>query len=1347
VTAALLRRLLTNVIRRDADLEGLCIDYFPQVSARFSGGMDRVAKFNLLLELESAEAILDALRQFAPERLAEHSQMLTGQHRKNQNPYRGLSAFETADAELFFGREALTSVLWQHYRDLLAAVRQPRLLAVLGPSGSGKSSVVLAGLLPRIFREPIPGLSLPRSVVCKPGHRPVESLARALSLLEPAAAELPLFQRVAAIDRALHEPNRDGQLTGLRLFAETLPGADKSPLLVVADQFEEVYALCTEPTERQCFVELLLEAATAPGAPVVVLLTLRSDFFDETRAHPTLNRAIAAQHVLVPVMSREELVRAIAAPAQLMGSQLDAAVVQLLVQETEGRPGALPLLQFALTRIWEGMLAGHSAAATLSAYGGVGGALAGQAQRIFDGLSVREQAIAQRAFLGLIQLGEGTQDTRRRTAVSELVAHGETTEQVEAVLRCFSRPEARLITLAWNLTQDCEVAEVTHEALFDHWSLLHSWIDAGRDDIRFQRRLEEQARQWERLGRPPGALWRSPELDLLRQFAKRCQGSLTRLQSTFLAASVELESEERAAREQQEIERRHREEERRRELRLRARIFLSAAILAGILLIALGWKTQQERVARKDSERATAVAKGLSASALAGQRDIKALIASIQAVTPALRDHTQLPIEAEGGLVTAALTYGYLAWPPLSNQGLIYSAEFSPDGRCLLIAGVKGVAHVLDTEDGRELFRLAAHDAPILAALFSPDGKQIATASKDGAVRLFDGTTGQHRHTLSGHDASVRGLRFTRSGHLLASFSDDGTARLWNASAGTPLKILTGHTDALTSASFSPDERTLATASKDGTVRLFDLITDTRPRVLIGHKDRVTSVEYSADGRRLLTASYDGTVRFWDPSTGKELGQFEHRDPIVSGATFSRNSRRVLSFGNSGVRLWNLPLQGEQLADAKSTDRLVSSPSGGQQWAMFAAEDSLVLSWRDSFANVDQVNSDGDVQRLNTFSASPYNQLTLARADATASRILLAEQDGTVRVYLTNSVGRQQSFNSSLPGDERARSFRFSSDGNKLLLESSLPSDPSRGEPQTVVRVFDAVTYRQLCHATSKFFDVSGDGRELFLFTSDRLRVIDAEKCAMRRELPLTKELIDRIAVTAVSGDGRFLALGGGEDGVLLFDVTSPAPRILRTQGAASPKTLMTARVILLDFSPDGLSLLTSTTSGVIQRWDTLSTKEVEPPLELPPPISAVRFARNGRHFLTAGAAGIARVWSTSPTITELAVLEGKQSVSRARFLNDGSRVLTGGRGRAQLWEIKTGREIYRLTGQRFIDLSPDGRRLAVVDAGGSVTLRSLELRDLIEDSCRILRHHPASQEVAEHCSMIRVAGLLETQR
>ena len=411
-----------------------------------------------------------------------------------QNPYQGLKAFRETDGDRFFGRDTQIQKLWRLFQQLHNDRNTTRVLPIYGPSGSGKSSLARAGLIPALGKNPLPGRDRGRVVVLTPGNHPLEALAAVLARIATNDAT-PVAKTREFKDELLQSDSQQA-FDGLRRIADVFPDINSSPLIVLVDQFEEVYTLCDDESERYAFVENLLCAASDTSQRVSVILTLRSDFLGATQQYPRLNQLFSSQGFLAPIMQPEELAIAITEPAKQAGYELSKAIVQLLVKETRGQDGALPLLQFALTQIWEGLRNGVEPADTLEQIGGVGGALANEAKRLYHSLTPEQQGIARAIFLALIQLNEDNKSTRRRAPISELITSEQDAPLVQAVIDRFARPGVWILVTFSN-EQQVEMVEVAHEALIQNWKELREWLKEHWEALRKKRKLEQAAVEWQ----------------------------------------------------------------------------------------------------------------------------------------------------------------------------------------------------------------------------------------------------------------------------------------------------------------------------------------------------------------------------------------------------------------------------------------------------------------------------------------------------------------------------------------------------------------------------------------------------------------------------------------------------------------------------------------------------------------------------------------------------------------------------------------------------------------------------------------------------------------------------------
>ncbi|TLS43932.1 hypothetical protein FE633_23180 [Streptomyces montanus] len=1191
-------------------------------------------------------------------------------------PYRGLASYRQQDARWFFGRERSTDALVAQLR---AAETTGGLVMLVGASGAGKSSLLNAGLVPALrsgalnddedgragdVLQLVPGVDPLAELT-----RRIPELASVVSPAEEAAAKEPGTPQFAHAVRA-----------AVTAWAERETSSPARPVVIV-DQFEEAFTLCSDEASRRAFIQLLHAACSpaAPGAPapVLVVLGIRADFYEQCLRYPELADALQHRHMVLGPLTTTELREAVTGPAKAVGLELEPGLAELIIREVSADgprgthdAGVLPLLSHALLATWQRRKSGRLTLAGYRAAGGIQGAVAATAERAWSHLDPAARTAARLLLLRLVRLGEDTQATRRRGTRRQLADESTDPDKTEESLEALVR--ARLVTL------DAETVEITHEALLHAWPRLREWIDEDRNGNLLRQRLEEDGRAWEASNRDSSLLYRGSRLEQAYNWAKSSRDTgdardagnadnardagalgktfLTRSAVEFLAASVRL---------------------RRRAVWI-SRSAVSALVVLALLAVGSAVVAWQQRN--------DAVFEQVLAEADRVQYTDPSLSAQLDLVAHRLR-----PDDEDTNNRLISIVNAPLATPLLGHTGAVYLTSFSPNGRILATASYDRTVRLWDVRNptrpeplGKPL---TGHTSWVSSAVFSPDGETLASAADDGTIRLWDVRDPRHPRPLgaplTGHDGTIYLLAFSPDGHTLASASEDHTVGLWDVDdprRPKELGALTGATDAVRAVAFSPDGRTLAAGGDDNTIRLWDTADPRRPkpidRVLTGHTDLVHSVAFSPDGRTLASGSADDTIRLWkvaDPRRAAPLGAplTGHTGPIWSVAFNPDGTTLAAASQDSTASLWNVsdpayPSQvGEPLAGSQGEMYALGFSPDGQTLATGSGDD-VVRLW--SIPTSDMIG------RVGAF--RPDGQVL-----ATAAR------DGRIRLWNVGTPNRPVPLSEPFtPGEGEVRWPTFSPDGRTLAVLTGSRAvqlwnvtDPTRpvayGPPVALRTRFAAA------------LAISPDGRTLATAYDDRtIQLWNISDPSRLRRLgkPLSGHT-GYVNSLVFSPDGRTLASGSADTTIRLWNVTDP--RHAARLGAPLKGHL--GPVNALVYSPDGDTLASGSDDGTARLWNVTDPREAtrrgSPLTGHTEAVVSLTLSRDGRTLASGAHDNTVRLWDVADP-SEAAPIGQSMSPS-----------------------AKTG---------NFLAFSPKSHMLGVSSGTDTVRLWSLDVDEAIRHIC-----------------------------
>ena len=1060
-------------------------------------------------------------------------------------PFKGLAPFEVDDAEYYFGRERLVA-------ELVARLVGAPLLGVVGPSGSGKSSVVRAGLLPALAGGVLPGSQDWTQVLIRPGEHPTDELNRAVADIDP----------------------------------------DRKVLLAV-DQFEEAFMACSDEGERAAFMAELVRVARDPHGRGSVVLAIRADYYGRCAAYPELADLLAANHVLVGPMQRDELRRAVERPAARVGLHVEPELTDALVADVEEAPGALPLLSTALLELWQRRDGRRLRHATYEQTGGVRGAVARLAEDTYGQLDPAQQTLARSLLVRLA--GEGPEGAveRRRVPLAELET--ERSDDAARVIELFT--DRRLLTVS------AGTVEVAHEALLREWPRLHEWIEEDRAGLRIRRSLTTAAEEWRDLGYDDDMLFRGARLTEADQWREGHQLSLNQLERLFLDASDERRDRERVAR--------------RRRLRLAfAGLIAALAAITAVAIIALSEGREAER------QRDIAASRELAARAT-GFLDVEPGLSLALALQALEREDTA---QAGNVLRQATLESRALSVWPAHRDWVMWVAP-SSDGKRVATAGRDGVVRVWDLARGRAVSTIKAHDGWALGASLSPDGRQLASTGEDGVVAVWDLDTKRRRVVLRVPvPKAPNGVEFSPDGRRLILPLLDGTVRVVPVEGDGPVRVLRGHDGPVWAAHFSPDGTQAVSAGDDGS-RVWDLASGSS--TVLSRAGPLYSAGFSPDGTRVATGGADGVVRIWDAGGDGPPRSIRVDDKALEWVQFSGDGRRLVTAGDNGVVSVFDARGGPPLEELKGHKGVVMRAAfvPGTNTVVSAGEDRTLRRWASAPAEVLQApvtvaSYSPDGRRVISGSTSgPLRLWNRATGSVTVLRghrgesfpqfspdgrlIASAGADGTVRLWNPES-GRSEVV---LSDDQEMFAAVVDPAGRRMAI--------AHGRRTIVLVDLQSRNRAVLRGHAGVVEDVafSPDGTQLASASKDgTVGLWNAASGELERTLRGHGQSVNSVSY---SSDGRRVVTSGADGTVRVWSLEGGPAVVLRGHEGS---------VASAEFDPSGKRVVSAGQDGTIRVWSAEGGEALAVLFRHQGPAASAQFSRSAEEVLSAGSDGIIRV-------------------------------------------------------------------------------------------------------------------------
>jgi WD40 repeat protein len=1219
----------------------------------------------------------------------------------------GLRTFQPEDAELFFGRAAKIQELVDRLRNNFATQQEERFLALIGASGSGKSSLALAGLIAAVRSGALPRSTEWPLVRCRPGVRPWESLQIAFANNRQIASHL------VALPALITRPEDDQRC--LHLIASLIlhDQSEKHRLFVLIDQFEEIFTSCNDEEQRCRLIDNILYATNVTGGRAIVVLTMRADFYAQCLTYPGLRAAISDHQVLIGPLSDEEIREVIQMPAQLAGGELEPGLIELLLTDMKGRVGALPFLEHALLKLWGRRDGRQLTAKAYTDMGRLEGTLDAHAEEFFTKtLTPQEQTLCRRILVDLVHPGEGVADTKKRVPLDDVAP----TEDARAVLKKLT--DARLVTTDRDRGPEGAQAELAHEALIAGWHRLGSWVNENREKSRLKERLLESAREWQKNDKREDFLYRGAQLALAEETFDLANEPLTKLGREFLEVSIAEECRERNERQlqqdreraslataaQKEVARRIAEEaraaeaEKRRQEQKALRYFAwgltavaliaAAAAIFGFLqkgeadrqkeLAIVAEQTAKKQKEEADRQEELAIVAEETAKKQKEEAEKQASLAIEQATLARAAEKRTSEISSRLNVFLAR--YSHKSENNAQTLALLAQAlrqnpkNFEAGALTLAILGQIGWHSSLICP----LWQCSC----VVSAHFDPGGQRVVTTSWSGEARVRDARTGTAISEPMKQGGSVYIAQFSPDGKRVVTASLDGTAQVWDAQTARPIGEPMTHAQSVSSVQFSPDGQRVVTASVDGTAQVWDAQTGRPIGKSMRHEKSVNAAWFSPNGQWVVTASEDGTARVWDQATGNAIGEaMRHEKPVLS-ARFSPDGKSVVTASLDGTaRVWDATT-GKPIGAPIKHERGVNS-------AQFSPEGQRVVT-----ASVDGTTRVWDAETGKPIGAPMKHEDSIKSAEFSADgqRVSTASMDGTAKVW---DAATGDAICEPMRFDGGVVSAEFSPDG-QLLMATSLYG---------TVRVWDTFP-REFIQEHMNHQDAvvsaqfSPDGQRVATASTDgTARVWNASTLKAVGE-PMKHQ--GPVVSAGFSPDGKWVVTASDDGTAQVWNAS--------TGKAVGEPMKHQGPVVSARFSPDGKWVVTASDDGTAQVWDAHTGNRVGKPMKHEGGVDSVDSNADSRQVVTASKDGTARVWDAATGKAIGQAMQHEGAINSAQFSPDGRQVVTASKnGTARLWDAATSREIGEPMrhdgGVNSAQFSPGGERVVTASMDKTVRL------------------------------------------